>query len=418
MADSGKPISKEGDRRTFLKIGAGVVAGAAVAGVASVAYYNGLVGSNNSNSSSTVASLQNQLSSTQEALSSTQNQLNSTASQLSSAQGQVSSLNNQLTSTQAQLSSANSQLTGVTSQLSSANSQLTATQQALTSANGQITSLNGQVTSLNSAVTSANSQVSALTSQVGTLQTSVDSDSVFLVLNTNEQVELQAIVSAIIPTDSSGPGAAEAGCAYFIDHQLKGMYGNDGNNYVGAPYIAANVATPITVDGVTYNGATVNYNVGTTTYTVKYQPTANVRVGAGTRYQYTWNKREFWRLSLAGIQTYANAAYGGNFEKLSAANQTACLTDLWSNKPTAAQFSNILPSDFAYELFFMTWAGFAMDPVYGGNRNMVGWTYTGFNGANQGNFYGEGMTTKQIMVSTKPITLKPVSLGMYQKGSP
>jgi hypothetical protein len=66
----------------------------------------------------------------------------------------------------------------------------------------------------------------------------------------------------------------------------------------------------------------------------------------------------------------------------------------------------------------MTWAGFGMDPVYGGNKNMVGWLYTGFNGVNQGNFYGEGMTTKEIMVNPNPITLKPASLGMYQKGSP
>jgi peptidoglycan hydrolase CwlO-like protein len=383
MADSTKPINKEADRRTFLKIGTGVVAGAAIATVAGVVYYDSVISGNNNSSSSTVSSLQ----------------------------GQVSSLNNQLTSTQAQLNSANSQLSGVSTQLSS-------TQQALTSANGQITSLTSQVSSLNSAVTSANSQVSTLTGQVNTLQSNLDSDAVFLVLNTNEQTELKAIVSAIIPTDSTGPGATEAGCAYFIDHQLKGLYGNDGNCYVGGPYIQANTQTPVTYGGVTYNGATVTYNVAGTTYTVKYPPTGNVRVGAGTRYQYPWNKREFWRLALAGIQTYANAAYGGNFETLSATNQTAVLTDMWNNKPTAAQFSGILPSDFAYELFFLTWAGFGMDPVYGGNRGMVGWTYTGFNGVNQGNFYNEGMTTKQIMVNTSPITLKPASLGQYQKGSP
>ena len=59
-------MTKEGDRRTFLKIGAGVVAGAAVVGVASVAYYNNALGNNSSSSSSAVGSLQNQLSSTQE----------------------------------------------------------------------------------------------------------------------------------------------------------------------------------------------------------------------------------------------------------------------------------------------------------------------------------------------------------------
>ncbi len=443
-------MTKEGDRRTFLKIGAGVVAGAAVAGVAAVAYYNGAIGSNSSSSSSAVASLQNQLSSTQEQLSSTQNQLNSTASQLSAAQGQVSSLNNQLTSTQAQLSSANSQLTGVTSQLSSANSQLTsansqltATQQALSSANGQITSLNTQVTSLNSAVTSATSQVSAL-------QAGLDENSAFLSLSSTEQVELEAICEAIIPSDSTGPGAKEAGAIYFIDRQLKNTYGTSGLVYRSAPFIPSNVATSITVDGITYPGGSVTYKNGTNTYTVKYPPTANVRVGAGSRYQYPFDMKQFWTIGLAGVQAYANAAYGGNFETLSAANQTACLTDLWNNKPTydgaggaitggaaggyqevingvnspaagvpgGTQFGAVLPSDFAYELFFMVWNGFWVDPVYGGNKGMVGWSYVGFHGVNLGNFYNEGYTSKQLMVATTPITLKPASLGQYQKGSP
>jgi hypothetical protein len=429
MADSGKPITKEGDRRTFLKIGAGVVAGAAVVGVASVAYYNNALGNNSSSSSSAVASLQNQL--------------NSTASQLSSAQGQVSSLNNQLTSTQAQLTSANSQLSGVNSQLTSANSQLTATQQALTSANGQITSLNGQVTSLNSAVSSATSQATGL-------QTSLDQTQAFVSLSSTEQVELEAIAEAIIPSDSTGPGAKETGAIYFIDRQLRSTYGSSGSVYRSGPYVPANSTGPITVDGISYPGASVTYTAGGTNYTVKYNPTANVRVGAGTRYQYGFDMKQFWTIGLAGIQAYSNAAYGGNFETLSAANQTACLTDLWNNKPTyngaggalsggaaggyqeviegvnspaagvpgGTQFGPVLPSDFAYELFFMVWNGFWTDPVQGGNKGMLGWTYIGFHGVNMGNFYGEGYTSKQLMVANTPIKLVPVSLGQYQKGSP
>jgi hypothetical protein len=259
--------------------------------------------------------------------------------------------------------------------------------------------------------------VSSLTSSSGALQAALDTHVAFLTLNVTEQAELLAIASAIIPTDSSGPGATTAGAAYFIDNQLKGLYGNSGNCYKDGPWVTPNTQTPVTQDGVTYNGATVTYKVAGTSYNITYPPTANVRVGAGTRYQYSWPMREFWRLGLQGIETYSNAAYGGNFETLSAANQTACLTDLWSNKPTNAQFNGILPSDFAYELFFMTWCGFGMDPVYGGNWNMVGWTFYGFNGVNMGNFYGEGKTTKEIMVMTTPITLQPASLGQFQKGS-
>ena len=155
---------------------------------------------------------------------------------------------------------------------------------------------------------------------------------------------------------------------------------------------------------------TGSITVGTQTYSAG---SPKVRVGAGTNYQYPLNLREFWRVGLIALQAYANSAYGGNFETLSSANQLLLLQDLWANKPTS--FSKILPSDFAYELTFMTWAGFLMDPIYGGNQNMVGWTFTGFNGVNFGNFYGEGQDQKALMVATAPTRLKPASLAQYQQ---
>ena len=90
----------------------------------------------------------------------------------------------------------------------------------------------------------------------------------------------------------------------------------------------------------------------------------------------------------------------------------------FTNGTGGTQFGAVLPSDFAYELFFMVWNGFWIDPAYGGNWGMLGWKYVGFNGVNMGNFYGEGYTTKQLMVMNSPVTLQPVSLGQFQKGSP
>src|SRR5580692_5882031 len=256
MADSSKPTKSASDRRTFLKIGAGVVAGAAIATVVEVPYYSSVIGGNSSSSSSSVASLQSQLSSTQE-------QLSSTAAQLNAAQGQVTSLNNQLSSTAAQLTSANGQLTSLQGQVSSATS--------------QIATLQSQVTSANSAASSAQATVAGL-------QAVATENSAFLSLSTTEQVELEAICEAIIPSDSTGPGAKEAGAIYFIDRQLKNVYGTSGLVYRSGPFISSNVTAPITVDGITYPGASVTYKNGSNTYTVNYAPTANVRVGAGTRY--------------------------------------------------------------------------------------------------------------------------------------
>jgi flagellar biosynthesis chaperone FliJ len=386
MADSSqKP--KEADRRTFLKIGAGVVAGAAIATVVEVPYYSSVIGGNSSSSSSSVASLQSQLSSTQE-------QLSSTAAQLNAAQGQVTSLNNQLSSTQQALTSANSQLSGVSSQLSS-------TQQALTSANGQVTSLQGQVSSANSQITTLQSAVTSANSQASALQVQVDTVTGFTYLNADEQSLLSAILPVIIPSDSNGPGANEAGVIYFIDRQLGSDYGTSGTMYMQGPYVIQGQPGPITVEGITYpNGSPAH------------------GLEAGDRYQYGFDLRFFWRYGLEALQTYANTAYGGNYETLSASNQSQVLTDLWNNKPSLEQFNYILPLDFAYELFFVTWCGFLTDPLYGGNRNMVGWKYTAFNGVNMGNFYGEGHTTKQLMVATTPTRLQPASLAQYQKGSP
>jgi len=413
MADNDKSSAqpKPADRRTFLKIGAGVVAGAAIATVVEVPYYNSVVGGNNNSSSSTVASLQNQLSSTQDQLSSTQDQLNSTAAQLSSAQGQVSSLNNQLSSTQAQLTSANSQLSGVSSQLTSVNSQLTATQQALTSANGQITSLNGQVTSLNSAVSSANATASAV-------QAALDSTTAFQTLGINEATLIQAIAATIIPTDSNGPGATEAGVVYFIDGQLNGKYGASGHMYMQGPFVGHDLTTPITPveQARPYTAANGQvYTIGGGTFSAGTMKTVPDN---GMRYQYNFNLRTFWRVGLLAFENYCNTAYGGNFETLSGANQIKALQDLANNVPTQKSFSDIVPADFFYEIFFMVYSGFTMDPMYGGNKGMVGWLLTGNNGLNMGNFYGEGYTTKQIMVMPNPPILKPVSLGQFQKGSP
>ncbi len=371
MADSSKPRDASASRRNFLKIGAGVVAGAAVASVVEIPYYSSVIGSNNSNSSTTVASLQSQLDATTSQLSDAQGSL-------SAAQGTISSLNSQLTSTQGQLSA-------VQSSLSSATSQNAALNQQLSSASTQISTLN--------------QQVSTLSSQSSSLQIQIDTMTGFLTLSTTEQSLVSAIASTLIPSDGNGPGATEAGVIYFIDRQLAADYGKNANMYMQGPFVMPNQTQPITVDGIAYpNGSN------------------DVVVESGMQYQYQMNLREFWRYGLQALQSYANSAYGGNFETLSSSEQVQALTDLYNNKP--ATFNGIVPSDFFYELFWITWAGYFSDPMYGGNRGMVAWEFDGFNGTNQGNFYGEGYTTKQLMVMTTPLRLQPASLAQFQKGSP
>jgi len=265
---------------------------------------------------------------------------------------------------------------------------LAAAASAVTASAIEIPLFGSQNSSMQTQLNSANTQLANLKNRVNTVVG-------FVSLSVTEQSLLEKIVETIIPTDSD-PGAKEAGVIYFIDRQLAGDYGQSANMFMDGPFVAPAQTGSITVGTQTYSAGS-----------------PKVRVGAGTNYQYPLNLREFWRVGLIALQAYANSAYGGNFETLSSANQLLLLQDLWANKPTS--FSKILPSDFAYELTFMTWAGFLMDPIYGGNQNMVGWTFTGFNGVNFGNFYGEGQDQKALMVATAPTRLKPASLAQYQQ---
>jgi gluconate 2-dehydrogenase gamma chain len=265
---------------------------------------------------------------------------------------------------------------------------LAAAASAVTASAIEIPLFGGQNSSIQTQLNNANTQIANLNARVKTVVG-------FISLSVTEQSLLEKIVETIIPTDAD-PGAKEAGVIYFIDRQLAGDYGQSANMFMDGPFVPPGQTGPITVGTQTYSAGS-----------------PKVRVGAGTNYQYPLNLREFWRVGLAALQAYANSAYSGNFETLSSANQLQLLKDLWANTPTT--FSNILPSDFAYELVFMTWAGFLMDPIYGGNQNMVGWKYTAFNGVNFGNFYGEGLDQKTLMVATAPTRLQPASLAQYQQ---
>src|SRR5947209_3908692 len=215
----------------------------------------------------------------------------------------------------------------------------------------EIPMFGSQNSSIQTQLNNANTKIANLNARVNTVVG-------FLSLSITEQSLLEKIVETIIPTDTD-PGAKEAGVIYFIDRALAGDYGQSANMFMDGPFVPPAQTGPITVGTQTYSAGS-----------------PKVRVGAGTNYQYPLNLREFWRVGLIALQAYASSAYGGNFETLSSANQLLLLQDLWGNKPTS--FGNILPSDFAYEFTFMTWAGFLMDPIYGGNQNMVGWTYSGF----------------------------------------
>jgi hypothetical protein len=268
--------------------------------------------------------------------------------------------------------------------------------------NKDIASIQSQVDSAKQKISQTpqlQAQLQQAAAQSDGLATQLSTVSGFLYLDLAEQSLLESVAETIIPSDSNGPGAKEAGVIYFIDRQLAMDYGKSGTMYMQGPFVSPGLQMPLTIDGIYYpHGSPVQ------------------GVSSGTRYQYPMDLHYFWRLGLDALQQYSVSAYHARFQDLSSAQRSQVLSDIWNNKPPS--FNKVVPVDFAYELFLMVWAGFLMDPLYGGNRGMVGWEYVGFNGTNQGNFYGEGHAPLDLAVATTPTRLKPASLAQFQGQSP
>ncbi len=252
-------------------------------------------------------------------------------------------------------------------------------------------------------VNNEKSSASQLQSQV------TQGQQVFLTLNANEQAAVEALAEAIIPTDSTGPGAKEAGVVYFIDHMLAGNYGKGGNMFLQGPFIVPQTGA-LTVMGAVYPSTTkvpITYTNGTIA----------PRLQAGTAYQYAFNPREYWRRGIASLESYCVATKGGNFETLSSSVQATVIQDMFNNSPsnTALQTAFQAPNagEFYNDVYDMVVAGFFADPIHGGNQGLVGWDLIAFNG----NYWGDdiGLGARKLMVAGTPTRLKPASLGDLQK---
>ena len=105
----------------------------------------------------------------------------------------------------------------------------------------EIPILNNALQNDNSEITKKDSQISSLQTQNTQLQGELGGAQqmqAFLTLNpVTERPVVEALAEAIIPSDSSGPGAKEAGVVYFIDRMLAGNYGKAGNMFMQGPFV-------------------------------------------------------------------------------------------------------------------------------------------------------------------------------------
>ncbi|MEP6505405.1 MAG: gluconate 2-dehydrogenase subunit 3 family protein, partial [Betaproteobacteria bacterium] len=159
-----------------------------------------------------------------------------------------------------------------------------------------------------------------------------------------EAAFVTAAVARLIPADELGPGAVEAGVPTFIDRQLAGPYGRGERWYMQGPW---------------------SPGLPTQGYQTRLAP-------AG-----------LYRGAIKAIDAaVVRESRGGSFAKLAAADQDAFLHRL--EKGDVALEGADAKSFFA-QLLQNTLEGFWSDPIYGGNRDMVGWKLIGFPGARYDN---------------------------------
>jgi gluconate 2-dehydrogenase gamma chain len=166
------------------------------------------------------------------------------------------------------------------------------------------------------AAAAAAAAVSAVSS--GSEQPGADRARTLLALTAEEAALLDAIVARLIPTDASGPGAAEAQAVRYIDRALAGALKEN---------------------------------------------------------------RDAYRVNLAALDRYARSSRGAAFTALSPGDQDSVLIDVETGTATGAvkgwQGSS---AAFFTMMRAHTWQGTFGDPFYGGNADFVGWDLLGYPG--------------------------------------
>jgi len=156
--------------------------------------------------------------------------------------------------------------------------------------------------------------------------------------NGNEARAVEAAVARIIPTDATGPGAREAGVAAFIDLQLAGAWGDGAQLYRHPPFLP----------GTPQQG-----------------------------YQLAFTPAEMLRLGFAKLDESARKAHGAAFADLTAQQQDELLASAEQGK---LDFGALPSAVFFGALLDLVMEGFFGDPIYGGNRDKIGWKLVGFPG--------------------------------------
>lgn len=142
---------------------------------------------------------------------------------------------------------------------------------------------------------------------------------------------LEAAVERIYPEDDNGPGAIELGVPYFIDKQLAGPYGSNKFDYMKGPVQEVDVASS---------------------------------------YQTLMSRGEVFIEGIRKLNAKSLKDHDEKFHELEGEQQDELLTAMEAGE---IELRGVTGTTFFNLLRQMTIEGAYADPLYGGNKNMMGW---------------------------------------------
>ena len=163
-------------------------------------------------------------------------------------------------------------------------------------------------------------------------------------LTPDEAAFVEALVDHMIPADEHTPKGTAVGVHIYIDRALAGGWGKGDRLYMQGPW----------APGVPEQG-----------------------------YQLPLLPAELYRNGIADTNQHCVKTYGKPFDQLTAAQREEILKNLDSGKVV---FASGLPSRVFFNTVYQTvMEGLFADPIYGGNKDKVGWKMLGFPGVIQVN---------------------------------
>jgi gluconate 2-dehydrogenase gamma chain len=187
----------------------------------------------------------------------------------------------------------------------------------------------------------------------------------WLFFNADEARTADAALARLIPTDDDGPGAREAGVVVFLDRQLAGAWGHGDHFYRKGPFLL----------GTPQQG-----------------------------YQLAFTPAEMFRLGFAKLDENARKLRGAAFADLTPEQQDELLTQAEQGK---LDFGTLPSGMFFASLVDAAMEGFFSDPIYGGNRNKIGWKLVGFPGVHAS--YANDIERHGITWSRAPASIADVA---------